>query len=149
MTRINFLFCLLSLSVLLLTSAKCRKDKNNNPIDQLPPETQTGANTFGCLVNGEVFKPGGAQLNGGSLNSVYQFIMPNTSSGYTFGVSAKNQKQSCLYKTVAFRFDSIMMKPGIYPLHLQKKVREWGYIRNIHVINRLKNILQTLKLREN
>ena len=25
--------------------------------DQLPPETQTGANTVGCLVNGKVFLP--------------------------------------------------------------------------------------------
>ena len=30
-------------------------DKPQNPIDQLPPATQTGANTFGCLINGEPF----------------------------------------------------------------------------------------------
>jgi len=27
------------------------------PVDQLPPATQEGANTFGCLVDGEVFLP--------------------------------------------------------------------------------------------
>lgn len=46
------------LTVTVLTASMCKK-KPVDPIDQLPPETQTGANTFGCLVNGEVFKPGG------------------------------------------------------------------------------------------
>jgi len=33
----------------------CKNDDDNptNPIDQLPPLTQTGENTFGCLVNGK------------------------------------------------------------------------------------------------
>jgi hypothetical protein len=30
-------------------------DKPQNPVSQLPPETQVGANTFGCLINGEPF----------------------------------------------------------------------------------------------
>lgn len=28
-----------------------------NPINQLPPATMTGENTFGCLINGEVWIP--------------------------------------------------------------------------------------------
>ncbi|CAD0001286.1 hypothetical protein [Flavobacterium salmonis] len=51
---------LLFTALFILTS--CDKDKDDdkptNPIDQLPPVTQTGANTFGCLLDGEVFKPG-------------------------------------------------------------------------------------------
>jgi hypothetical protein len=35
----------------LCLATQCKKE----PLDQLPPETQTGANTFGCLVNGELF----------------------------------------------------------------------------------------------
>ena len=31
--------------------------ENNDPQDQLPPITQTGANTFGCIINGEVLIP--------------------------------------------------------------------------------------------
>jgi len=28
-------------------------------LEQLPPATQTGANTFGCLLNGEAWTPSG------------------------------------------------------------------------------------------
>ncbi len=38
------------------------------PADQLPPATQTGANTFGCLLNGQVWTPQG--YNGTSNYSV-------------------------------------------------------------------------------
>ena len=41
----------------ILISSSCKKNKSDNPINQLPPETQTGANTFGCLVDGKVFLP--------------------------------------------------------------------------------------------
>ncbi len=41
----------------LFMGSSCKKD--NSPADQLPPATQTGANTFGCLVNGKVFVPKG------------------------------------------------------------------------------------------
>lgn len=58
----------------LLLSGSCRKNRQPNPIDQLPPETTTGANTFGCLIDGKLFKPGGAQLSGGSLSCNYQYL---------------------------------------------------------------------------
>lgn len=37
--------------------AKCEDETPKNPIDLLPPATQTGENTFGCLVDGEAFTP--------------------------------------------------------------------------------------------
>ncbi|MDP3665079.1 MAG: hypothetical protein Q8R50_00240 [Sediminibacterium sp.] len=73
-------FLIIAASFVLLISG-CRKNKPVNPVDQLPPETQTGTNTFGCLVNGQVFKPGGASLSGGSLQCNYQ-LLPN--NGYYF-----------------------------------------------------------------
>ncbi|MBO2007912.1 hypothetical protein [Hymenobacter negativus] len=48
----------LYLSLLLLTQcSKCKRDAPTpllpqDPLSLLPPETQTGAGTFGCLVNG-------------------------------------------------------------------------------------------------
>ena len=51
MKRQSFLLlaCLFSL---LLSAPHCKKDRF-----ELPPETTTGANTFGCKVNGKVFVP--------------------------------------------------------------------------------------------
>ena len=58
MKRTFLLIC--SLLFITLTANKCKKDKTpENPVDQLPPETQIGANTFGCLVNGKVYIPKG------------------------------------------------------------------------------------------
>jgi hypothetical protein len=45
--------------ILCSTFAACKKDKNTTNDDQLPAATQTGANTFGCLVNGKLFVPKG------------------------------------------------------------------------------------------
>jgi hypothetical protein len=58
----------------------CKKDKNTtNPADQLPPATQTGANTFGCLVNGKVYVPKGYNGNGS----------PNPSKIYDIGLNGR------------------------------------------------------------
>ena len=56
-------------ALLLLTQcSKCKDDVA--PLDQLPPATQTGANTFGCLVNGQPWTPQG---NDGTDNYVVLF----------------------------------------------------------------------------
>lgn len=52
----------LLLSVALATNA-CKKDKN----DGLTPETQTGANTFSCKINGVIFTPKQALFGGTPL----------------------------------------------------------------------------------
>lgn len=41
--------------------------------DKLPPETQTGANTVGCLVNGKVFLPHAEGINP-EVNCFYQLV---------------------------------------------------------------------------
>ncbi|OWP63441.1 hypothetical protein CDA63_08650 [Hymenobacter amundsenii] len=48
----------------LLGLSQCRK-KDPDPLSQLPPATQTGANTFGCLLNGQAWTPQG---NSGTSN---------------------------------------------------------------------------------
>jgi hypothetical protein len=35
--------------------AACKKDSPQDELSKLPPATQTGANTFGCLVNGKAW----------------------------------------------------------------------------------------------
>jgi len=48
---------ILFIAISVFLFAACKKGDNtpSNPIDQLPPATQTGANTLGCLVNGKPF----------------------------------------------------------------------------------------------
>jgi hypothetical protein len=46
------------LLVALLGLSQCQKH-NPAPVDPLPPATQTGAGTFGCLLNGQPWKPSG------------------------------------------------------------------------------------------
>ena len=44
--------------LLFLAIASCSKDSvKQDPVAQLPPETQTGANTFGVTINGKVYIP--------------------------------------------------------------------------------------------
>ncbi len=63
--------CILICSNFLLSSCDEDADKNRKPIDQLPPLTHIGANTFGCLVDGEPFLPGPAQ---NPLDCIYQYV---------------------------------------------------------------------------
>ncbi|WP_300565031.1 hypothetical protein [Flavobacterium sp.] len=72
------LFLLFSIA---LTCCQKDDDQTISPINQLPPITQTGANTFGCLLDEQVFKPG----NGPNpLDCVYQFV----NGGYYFTLQA-------------------------------------------------------------
>ena len=76
-------FCLLLFISFSFFFAACKKNKS--AINQLPPETQTGAGTFGCLVDGKVFKPKGDPFGGPILSCAYQYI----DSGYNFQLKAK------------------------------------------------------------
>jgi hypothetical protein len=81
----------LILLLVTLTLYSCTQDDNKpkNPIDQLPPATQTGANTFGCLLDGEIFKPG---YYHNSYNCFYQYV----NGYYYFNVSANNTSNNIL-----------------------------------------------------
>jgi hypothetical protein len=52
----NYVF--LFFTLLLLCCSNNDDDGSTDPLDQLPPATQIGANTFGCFVDGEPFIPG-------------------------------------------------------------------------------------------
>jgi hypothetical protein len=62
---------LLLLLIILSMNSCSKKDNCDNPVDCLPPATQTGEGTIGCLINGEVFKPGGSQFSGPTQQANY------------------------------------------------------------------------------
>lgn len=53
----------------------CGDDDNNTIISVLPPATQTGENTFGCLIDGEVFIPDAGNCLGCiDVSASYEFV---------------------------------------------------------------------------
>jgi hypothetical protein len=58
---------------LTLIGTNCDSNDDNNNGDTLPPETQVGANTVGCLVNGQVFLPKAEGINPAVVVN-YEFI---------------------------------------------------------------------------
>lgn len=95
----------------LLIGSSCRKHKPVDPVSQLPPETQTGANTFGCLVDGKVFLPKGDPFGGPVIKAQYQFV--NGKQG--FGVSARRSTGETS-QIVGIIGDSIQISIGTFNL---------------------------------
>ena len=62
---------ILTILCILLLLGGCKKKKEG--IEALPEATQIGKNTFGCLVNGEVFLPRAPGIPI-SLSTSYQFV---------------------------------------------------------------------------
>lgn len=74
----------LMLTLLAIVASSCKKDDDGGcqGVDCLPPATQIGEGTFGCLVNGEPFVD-----NSGEFNCFYQLV----DGEYFFSISAQFQ----------------------------------------------------------
>jgi hypothetical protein len=92
----------------LLLAASCKKDKLADELSKLPPATQTGANTFGCLVNGKAWVPqGGCFL----CPSVLKFYY-DSGNGGQFSIKAllTNAKRD---EGITITVDSIISKKSL------------------------------------
>ncbi|MGQ0738421.1 MAG: hypothetical protein ACT4OJ_05115 [Bacteroidota bacterium] len=116
MSKIKQLFWAL-MALIFFNFGQCKKKK-----DELPPETQTGANTFGCLVNGQVFLPGGAQLSGGSLQCNYQYLGSRANGGHYFVLSGRNQTSGNPLRSVSLYTDSLQLAENI-KLTLKNRIK--------------------------
>ena len=143
---------LFSYSFLLFATfsfSQCKK-KSTNPIDELPPETQTGANTFGCLVDGKAFKPAGNGFSGPIKSAIYQYLIPGTPAGYTFAVDGNDSRNTEDISSVGFGFDSVRMSVGIFPLQLRKNGQGGADIeKSITLTLREIYLIQMTKILEN
>ncbi len=85
----------------------CNNDDNNssNPIDQLPVATQTGKNTFGCLLDGEAFLPVGGN---NPLDCVYQFV----NGGYYFALQGNKRDSNNNLLAIACSTDDLEIEEG-------------------------------------
>ena len=90
----------------LLGLSQCKKN-DPAPVDQLPPATQTGANTFGCLLNGQPWVPYGTA----SFSIYYD---PNYRNG-TINIDTSRPIGNSSYQTITLASDSLKTI-GRYPL---------------------------------
>jgi len=116
----NFRTTLLLLISILFSGSHCKKDKT--PEEQLPPETQTGAGTFGCLVDGKLFLPKGDPFGGPTLSCAYQYI----NGGYYFQLAALNKGSSVNYGVGIFT-DSLQIQEGSKFILKNKNVQGEAY----------------------
>jgi Family of unknown function (DUF6252) len=101
---------LLYSALLLLT--QCSKCKDNpEPVDQLPPATQEGRNTFGCLLNGQAWTPRG---NEGFSNFTVDYD-PTHAQGTLSVAATRIRSATNDHQTLGLFSDSIRT-PGTYVL---------------------------------
>ncbi|MFI5137512.1 MAG: DUF6252 family protein [Sphingobacteriales bacterium] len=93
-----------------LLSSSCKKHVIQ-PVTQLPPATQTGANTFGCLINGQAFLP---HNNG----NIFNFDPPALQAsyvytgGYYFSILADNHNSDGSITNITVETDSLSISQG-------------------------------------
>ena len=99
----------------LATLTQCSKCKNDpapaDPAAALPPATQTGANIFGCLVNGQPYTPSGYNgvsnyavlydpgFQGGNLQIMtYRYPEPKVSKTQEISLGGININKASVYQ---------------------------------------------------
>ncbi len=120
---------------LLFLGASCNNnddDGSTNPSDQLPPATEVGAQTFGCLVDGEVFLP--KTIGQNRLTAFNQLI----NGKYNLVISSSNSEETDI-NIQGSKLDAIV--EGEYPLGSEGE----GKFNVVHImgINNDTKILST------
>jgi hypothetical protein len=96
---------------ILLMLAGCSTKKDNIGPNDLPPETHTGANTFGCLINGKGFLPQGAIFT--SNPHPYFLVGGNGRNGASITAEDQNHTPGFFFR---LNIDSSSFRVGTYPL---------------------------------
>lgn len=115
--------------LLLLGCSACKTDALS-PQEELPAATQEGLNTFGCLVNGEVWVPKP------SINPSIHRLTYEYHKGY-FQIIAKrnfNDNGTGVRQTIAISIESDTVKVdkvGTYKLDNQRE--KYGYYSNLEL----------------
>jgi hypothetical protein len=98
----------MALTTIVIIDTGCKKQSNTNTDDTnvpgLPPATQIGANTFGCLVNGVPWVPQGS--NG--TNNLSIDYDPGLNNGY-FSIQAYNATSVGISYFIVGMKDSVNM----------------------------------------
>ena len=113
--------------------AQCKKTSSTQE-DQLPPATQTGANTFGCRINGKVYITKGYSGTG-TPNPHVSYDIGLNGLPY-FGIDAiQFSKNNESEGQVIVAFQSITTpKTYVYPIDFNFSTR-WKYINSCGTID--------------
>ncbi len=110
-------------------------------IDKLPPETQTGERTFGCLVNGKAFLPKQVPFSYPALVASYQYL----NGEYFLNISASDfdsepnkgiimgSHKLKILQGVRYRFDSTFVSSTVsaeYSEYFKNPFRQFYYVTN-------------------
>lgn len=107
MKKIHILILLLSLSSIF---SACKKDKTEpSELSKLPPATQSGANTFGCLINGKAWV---AQRNDCSIlcDKSFKIYYDGNYGGYVGITALKIDIKNNIDEQINIVFDSSNFK---------------------------------------
>lgn len=97
----------------LFTGMQCEKEypPGTPEINKLPPITQTGANKFGCLVDGKAFTPKGGWGSDG-LQVYYQYV----DNAYHFNIGADRNEINAPLRDINIRAHGIELEVKTYEL---------------------------------
>lgn len=101
------------------TMGACKKTGNGTSGDTLPPITQTGANTFGCLINGKVYVPKGFDQNHPNFDMI---VDPGNNNNLDIRTFSKNNGIESHLNFASFNINSsgiyIIGSTPIYPTYM-------------------------------
>jgi len=97
----------LKISLLFLFVISCKKD--------LPKETQSGTDTFGCYVNGKLFIPKGSPFAGPVLKA--QYILQNNKPVFSISATMADGENR---HSVSIVGDSVKLAVGTYVIATPK-----------------------------
>jgi hypothetical protein len=104
---------LILFSFLLVSCSKDNPFETPTTQDQLPPASTVGANTVGCLVNGEVFLPHkNNPFGSSSITCFYQFV----NGAYHFSLGFSNDQRTRLRGVDVASHNIVMQQGSTYTL---------------------------------
>lgn len=115
-------FCFILLLAFTGVCCSCQKDDDSDlsPIEQLPPQTTVGANTAGCLVNGEVLIPKG---NANQTILRCQYALRNGEYFFILGIANNESEFS---KSIVLRAEKFKLEEGKSYKFLEKPEELWA-----------------------
>ncbi len=100
----------ISLLIVLVLFACNKSDERFDTVDGLPPETQIGANTIGCLVNGSVLVPH-SQSGYSGFAATYEYF----DGGFYFLLSLSDENNSSS-RLVRITLNKTELRTGLFIL---------------------------------